>query len=282
MTAHFIRLFLPHPHNNHKPKLLHHYSLIVLLGLFVMAQSAINLYQSLKPGILGYASFIPPEAIIDLTNAKRQELGLSALKVDPQLSQAALAKAADMFNKGYWAHNAPDGTEPWSFILNSGYSYLYAGENLARDFSDATSVVNAWMNSPTHKANLLSSKYQNIGVAVLDGRLYGADTTLVVQMFGSPINDQSRALSQSTKNSLINPVLAQESPTSAEVSFSPFILSRSISLAFISLLILVLAFDWLIIWRRQIVRISGKTWAHLTYFVTIVIFLIILKQGIIL
>ena len=65
-----------------------------------------------------------------------------------------------MIAKNYWAHNAPDGASPWSFFKNVGYRYLYAGENLARDFGDSASVVNAWMNSPTHRDNLLSGRYR--------------------------------------------------------------------------------------------------------------------------
>ena len=86
-----------------------------------------------------------------------------------------------MFSKDYWAHNAPDGTTPWVFIKNTGYNYIYAGENLARGFNSASDVINAWMNSPEHRQNVLSPNYQNVGFAVATGTLSGEDTVLVVE-----------------------------------------------------------------------------------------------------
>jgi hypothetical protein len=284
--THLLKLFTPHQHNNHKPKLIHNSSLFVLVGLLIMAQSAITLIAGIKPGILGYASQISPQVVISLTNEQRKAVHLSELKLNPVLAQAAAEKAQDMFAKGYWAHNAPDGTEPWYFVLKSGYNYLHAGENLARDFSTPEAVVTAWMNSPTHKANILSSKYQDIGIAVVDGQLKGVETTLVVQMFGTPVAETPQvSANQTSRNNLVNSVIAMENtqvtaPFSS-LKLSPFDVSRSASLAFIILVTITLAVDWLIIWRRNIVRISGRTWAHLTFFSTLIILIILLKRGLI-
>ena len=90
-----------------------------------------------------------------------------------------------MFAKNYWAHVSPDGTTPWVFIKSAGYSYVYAGENLARGYNTSQDVVTAWMASPEHKQNMLSSNYQNVGFAIVTGNLTGEDTVLVVEMFGS-------------------------------------------------------------------------------------------------
>lgn len=246
-----------------------------------MAQSAISLFHHVKPGVLGYASLIPTQAIVELTNTERLKAGLNVLKVNPKLTAAAQAKAADMFLKNYWAHNAPDGTEPWNFILNSGYSYLHAGENLARDFNSAPRVVEAWLKSPSHRANLLSSKYDEIGIAVADGKISGVETTLVVQMFGTLQSAAPQIETQST--SLLPSALAQGGEVQLPHNIiSPFDVSRSISLAFVILVIVTLAFDWFIVWRRNLIRISGKSWAHITFFATMVIILIILKQGLVL
>jgi hypothetical protein len=288
--SHLLGLFVPHPQNNHKPKLIHNRSLFILLGLFFMAQSAIGIFGSVNPSILGYASQIPTETIINLTNTERKTANLNELKLNAKLSEAAYAKALDMFAKDYWAHNSPDGTEPWYFIQKSGYNYLNAGENLARDFNSAESIVNAWMNSPTHKANIMSGKYEDIGVAVVDGRLKGIETTLVVQMFGTPQSLVPKVSSSQTSR-LIKPVEAEEliattvtiTPINLgnTLKLSPFDLSRSTSLAFIILIITTLGIDWFIVWRRNIIRISGKTWAHLTYLATIFFLIALLKQGLI-
>jgi len=107
------------------------------------------------------------------------------------------------------------------------------------------------------------------------------ETTLVVQMFGTT---QAVAPQVSSANdSVIQRVFAQEEQApAAGIKISPFDVSRSISLAFVILIIATLAFDWLVVWRRNLIRISGKTWAHLTYFLTLLAILILLKQGLIL
>jgi len=184
----FRHLFLPHESNNQRAKLLHPSSFGLIIGFFTLVQIAINYVSSSYPAILGYASQIPPAEIVRLTNVNRESQGLPALKLDSELTQAAVLKAADMFARDYWAHVSPIGTLPWYFFTEVGYSYRYAGENLARDFSNPGSIVQAWVDSPTHRENLLSSKYQDIGVAVVDGQLSGRDTTLVVQLLGTRLS----------------------------------------------------------------------------------------------
>src|SRR4030042_592071 len=184
MLIHLRNLFWHHHHNNHKPKSLHLLSLSVLVILVLVFQVVISLFMRVKPGVLGFASNISVDEIVALTNQRRQSNGFSLLQTNSSLSQAAANKAAYMFTKDYWAHNAPDGTTPWVFFNQVGYNYRYAGENLARDFGDSGSIISAWMNSPTHKDNILSDHYNEIGVAVVNGVLGGQETTLVVQMFG--------------------------------------------------------------------------------------------------
>lgn len=267
-------IFLPHQHNNFKAKLLHKLSLLAFIGLFLMAQSAISLTSQLKPGVLGYASFISTAKVVELTNLERSKAGLSDLKINPELSQAAKSKAADMIKRGYWSHNTPDGKEPWIFISQSGYSYLHAGENLARDYPSAESAVSAWMNSGSHRANMLNPNYQDIGVAVVEGKIKGVETTFIVQMFGKPQTSKSKIASTQT-NRESQQVLAAGSIN----LISPLDLSRSISLSFLLLIIATLVFDWLIVWRRNIIRLSGKNWAHLTFVGTLTIILSLIKQG---
>ena len=267
-------IFLPHQHNNFKAKLLHKWSLFTFIGLFLMAQSTISLTNQLKPNVLGYASFISTAKVVEITNLERNKTGLSDLKINPELSQAAKSKAADMIKRGYWAHNTPDGKEPWIFISQAGYSYLQAGENLARDYSSAESAVSAWMNSGSHRANVLNPNYQDIGVAVIEGKLKGVETTIIVQMFGKPQASKSKIASTNTKLEFQS-VLAAGSAN----LISPLDLSRSISLSFLLLLVATLIFDWLIVWRRNLIRLSGKTWAHLTFVGSLTIILLLIKQG---
>ena len=280
MAHPFITLFAPHPHNNHKAKILWPRSIVILIGLFIMGRSIVDITIGLKPGVLGFASQIDPDKVIELTNAERLSVGVTILKENSELDQAALAKATDMFENNYWAHVSPTGTEPWYFVTQSGYEYKHAGENLARDFSNPKDIVTAWMASPTHRQNLLDSRYKDIGVAVVDGYINGVETTIVVQLFGSTQSTVAKIASTTVTNT----VFAKEAPEKLIPSsgLSPMDLSRAWSLAFVVLIMFALSLDWIFVLRYNIIRISGKTWAHLTYFAALAIIILIIRQGIVL
>jgi uncharacterized protein YkwD len=123
--------------------------------------------------------------LIALTNAERLKSGLQSLNFNPQLYQAAVTKAEDIFQKQYFDHMSPSGMTPWQFILSSGYDYEYAGENLAIGFNDYQAVTEAWMESPTHRANILNPRYHDIAIAAVKGEFDGRETTVIVQMFGT-------------------------------------------------------------------------------------------------
>jgi hypothetical protein len=243
-----------------------------------MGHSLIDIVSGLKPGVLGFASQIDPVKIVELTNKERALKNLPALKVNKELNAAALAKVTDMFEHNYWAHVSPTGIEPWYFVTKANYDYQHAGENLARDFSNANDIIPAWMASPTHRQNILDSRYQDIGVAVMDGYINGVETTIVVQMFGTT----QKTTAQIAAASVVNTVQASENKIYPSTGISPFDASKSWSLAFVIVIIFALSLDWLFIWRNKIVRISGKTWAHLTFFVALATILFIIRQGIIL
>jgi uncharacterized protein YkwD len=184
-------LFLPRYSNNHKAKILHPSSLLILALLFGIFQVILSLRPPKQTAVLGYAAQISVSDVIKFTNEKRAESGLSPVTFNQLLTDAALEKGHYMIDHDFWAHVAPDGTEPWFFFQKHGYKYRYAGENLARDFSNASAAVDAWMASPSHRENMLSPKYKDIGVAVVEGDLAGSDTTIVVQLFGTTLGDAS-------------------------------------------------------------------------------------------
>jgi uncharacterized protein YkwD len=124
---------------------------------------------------------LTPEQVIQRTNLKRQARNLPALVVNEQLSNAAYAKAQYILQRQYFSHEGWEG-----FIRQSGYNYCSAGENLGLNHTEAGEVVEAWMLSPSHRANLLKGKYREIGVAVVRGKYKGIDdAVIIVQMFGS-------------------------------------------------------------------------------------------------
>lgn len=310
-------LFVPHESNNQKAKVLHVSGLTVVAFLLIAFQLALNFLPKSFPSVLGYAASISPAEVIRLTNDKRSASGLTTLSENSTLSAAALAKGNDMLAKGYWAHFAPDGTSPWSFFQNFGYKYRYAGENLARDFSSPGSAVEAWMASPTHRENILNTNYREIGIGVVEGSLGGVDTTIIVQFFGTPQNAQAtipvaqakevavnltpevkktQALVLPTPTALtIQTPIATPTPIPTEIAkptptpmaavsannslISPFQTSKNLSLIVVSVLLLILAIDLILVRRKKIIRIGGRTLAHIAFFGMILAVIIILKAG---
>jgi len=179
-----IYAFLPHPKREERATLLSPRALFLYSFFLSVVLVAFKFLPHCAPGVLSYASDIYVKELLTYTNAVRAEADLAPLKLDNALSRAAYAKAKDMFADNYWAHVAPDGTQPWDFILGAGYDYSYAGENLAKNFNGSKEVVDAWYKSESHKENLLNPRYEDIGFAVVDGVLDGYETTLVVQAFG--------------------------------------------------------------------------------------------------
>lgn len=111
---------------------------------------------------------IEPNGLERLTNEQREAHGLPALATNELLRQSACHKAADMVTHGYFAHVAPDGTEPWHYFREAGYEYQHAGENLARNFTDDAALVQAWMDSPTHRDNVLGD-FEEQGICSVEG-----------------------------------------------------------------------------------------------------------------
>lgn len=131
-------------------------------------------------------SFTPQE-IINLTNQYRESKRLHPLKTNPILMRAAQERAKDMAKTGYFSHQVATTTPnvSWStFIRKAGYTHPNIGENLARDFKDASSTLEAWKNSPLHNQNLLHSQYSDIGVSIMTVMKDGRQTYYVVQYFG--------------------------------------------------------------------------------------------------
>jgi len=120
----------------------------------------------------GYAA-----QVVQLVNAIRQQYGLSALTENTALSAVAQAKAQDMRDNHYFSHTSPTYGTPFEMMTSFGIRYQTAGENIAMGYSSPQAVVDAWMNSAGHRANILSASYTQIGVG------YTADGGYWSQMF---------------------------------------------------------------------------------------------------
>ena len=134
----------------------------------VAAIFGITLFSSIPVGVLprAFASPVTSEKLIELTNQARTDNGLTTLVVNSILTASAQGKVGDMLEKNYFAHTSPEGLTPWYWFKLVGYDYIFAGENLAKNYATAEAMFDAWMASPTHRANILSENYKEIGIAI--------------------------------------------------------------------------------------------------------------------
>lgn len=212
------KYFIPNVHNQYKPHVLRKVSLGILASItvFVFFVGVLNVELIRRTDLLGAVVI---RTLIALTNTNRNQNALPQLKTSPLLEKAAQEKANDMAAKGYFAHTSPDGKAPWYWIKNAGYSYVYAGENLAINFTDSDTAHTAWMNSPTHRANILNGKFTEIGIATANGVYKGRDTVFVVQMFGKPAPTIAATQAEPVKKkTILTP------PTVPTVAVSPAVL----------------------------------------------------------
>ncbi len=115
------------------------------------------------PAVAGPTPDIPLAGVATFVNKERAKVQQPALVRSDLLDEAAQAKCADMVAKDYTGHNDPSGKEPWRFIIQTGYSYRYAGENLAVGFKDAHGVVRSWMSNVEYQANVINSYFNEVG-----------------------------------------------------------------------------------------------------------------------
>jgi hypothetical protein len=316
-------LFHPQRSNNHRPKILHPdglFAVVFIVGAAWLAISPMGSLSKRMGHVLGFASNITANEVVLATNQERAKEGLGQLTTNAKLNQAALAKAQNMFSQQYWAHIAPDGTEPWKFFRDANYKYSVAGENLARDFSNTNDMMTAWLASPTHKKNIMDNRYQEIGVAVVDGNLLGTDTTLVVQLFGTPMTGQPE-IDQSGKKVVAKPAPVKEvtfvesatdqnlqhteanganvptqpmtrqevlastvvpaSDLHTPIFLSPLQMSKIFFLIVIMVISLTLIYDSFIMNNHNTVRLVGKNFAHLALLLVTGFLLLLFKGGVI-
>lgn len=201
-------LFVPHRGNSFRPHATRHKSLSIYLFAIMIIQIALGVTMYSGPEVLGADTEILSQNIINLSNSERDKEGISKLYENKTLKAAAELKLNDMFKKNYWDHIGPSGETAWEFIAEEGYQYEVAGENLARGFSNPNDVVKAWMNSPTHRENILNTRFQEIGIAIGSGKIKGSTTTVIVQLFGRPRTafasaQQGEQMTLGTQNTLI-------------------------------------------------------------------------------
>ena len=178
-------LVLPSENNNYKSKFLQSNLLLSFIVFIFVLKIAITLVSVNIPQNIFFAD-ITKSVLENYVNQTRQSQGLTPLSENIKLDQAANLKAQNMVQNNYFDHTSPTGVTPWFWFLQAGYKYKYAGENLAIGFYDSQEVYNAWLNSPSHKANIMNPNYTEVGTAIIKG-YGGKDTIIVVQEFASPL-----------------------------------------------------------------------------------------------
>lgn len=156
-------------------------------GVFDLVNNGSFLPAPLRSNGSDSGGVLTRSGVIKETNAQRAKFSLLPLHENAKLDQDAEMKLKDMFEKQYFEHESPTGVGPSDLANKVGYKYLVVGENLAEGhFKDDINLVEAWMNSPGHRANILHDKFQEIGAAVGQGIFEGKTVWMAVQSFGTP------------------------------------------------------------------------------------------------
>lgn len=302
MFKFLYHLFTPQTSNNYRARLLHPKIISLFILFFFSAGILMSITKTNFPKVLGISSDVSIDQLLVLTNQKRQENGLGPLSLDERLSQAAIGKGNDMLSKGYWAHISPNGATPWVFIKGAGYNYTYAGENLARGYTNSSDVINAWMASDSHKANMLSGNYSNVGFAVVTGNLNGEETVLVVEMFGttalaaSPTKPEEKSIAEVAQASVVNEKNKEKEPVVETKESKPQTIAKqpgsevkplinaetfSSNIARIAITIFMFVFilDMVIIERKKILRFVGHNLDHVMFLGLILALILVLLKG---
>ena len=177
LAHHLHDYFFPHERNNYRPHLFSAVSVAVLVFAIVVFEAGYLVQTKFVFLKTDFLASVLPGALVALTNQDRAVNGLAGVSEDSRLNMAA---------KGYFSHVSPDGKDPWYWLNQVGYEYSYAGENLAVNFSDSENVENAWMESPTHRANIVKREYTRVGFGTANGMYEGKETTFVVEFFAAP------------------------------------------------------------------------------------------------
>lgn len=186
MKKHLKDFFIPHEGNEFKPHSLQKIAVTGMVAMVLLSFTFANLQSILWITSDWMVSTVLPAVVVDLTNDERTDAALNSLRRNETLDAAARMKAQHMAQNEYFAHFSPDGVSPWYWFAQANYNFVHAGENLAIHFTDSGEVVDAWMDSPTHRANIMNGSYTEIGVGTAEGMYDGFRTVYVVQLFGTP------------------------------------------------------------------------------------------------
>jgi uncharacterized protein YkwD len=132
-------------------------------------------------------TFLEEQLFVEVNYIRKQN-NLPELKKNDQLQKAAKNKTIDMVSYKYFAHISPNNKKWSQFIKEEGYNYIFAGENLAKDYLSSKEIINAWVESPAHRENILNPEYNETGIGVSISHDNLSSGILVAQEFGRQVN----------------------------------------------------------------------------------------------
>ncbi len=182
---HVKHAVVPLKGNQYRPHLIRWQGISIVLAVIVAMQFFYGFVLH-STGVLARVSSVDTAQLLDETNMQRELSEAQPLVISPQLTEAANLKAQDMVENNYWAHTSPDGDSPWKWLRDVDYAYNQAGENLAKNYPNATSTVDAWMTSTSHRENMLDPEYTEAGFATAEGVIDGKNTTVIVAYYAAP------------------------------------------------------------------------------------------------
>lgn len=230
---------------------------------------------------------ISSQEVVKLINLSRTQSNLSPLNINPTLSKVAQSKATDMTKNHYFSHTSPQGVTPWHWFESHNYFYKYAGENLAINYNDAQEEHAAWMDSPTHKKNILSSNFNEIGIATATGIINGKRSKITVTVFGTPQENIFAATARTplaSRNSYILGVQSSNKSAPVLATTQSSYLTKNIYSRIVNLvkkqspnIIWTIALTAMLIVSRDIVlkTINTRTFHHKHSLVNLILFIMI-------
>lgn len=216
VAHHVIEHIVPTPDNSFVPHILKGPAVWAMLGVSV---ALLGFSQFLRTtDYLNINAEVYPTVLVQMTNEDRIASGMQPLAVNPVLERAAYLKVQDMVAKNYFAHTSPEGVSPWYWFKQAGYTFRFAGENLAVNFSESSDVQQAWLNSPAHRANVLNPNFTEMGIATAYGTYKGVNTAYVVELFGTPATSSRTAVVPTTPIRPSSQVQQESSVTDSRVA----------------------------------------------------------------
>ena len=204
----------------HKPQNKTPFTLHMLFGIFLF----LALWQVVSllflPKATIEASDLTISNILNGVNQERSLRNLNTLNSDTRLASAAQYKSDDMQERHYFSHTDPDGQYIWNKIISAGYTpYLQLGENLAIEFTNTESLVLAWMNSPTHRANILNESFQDQGMGLTFGEPQNGEYySAIANTFGALVpQKKTDQPAQKVESQTTPPPQETKAPTPAPV-----------------------------------------------------------------